>query len=612
MLGIYCRTSKDSETIEQQKEAGIRFCMSHNFDYKIYEDKGISGFKISDDDANPFKNRPSFLSLINDIRSLKITQVWVSKHDRWSRNTYASAIIFNIFEKFNIEVFEKNIKLDLKDPKYKLLRQMMDNIAEYERSLIVGRTTEGLYNAINKGNRGYAKFFGYKKVGKDTNGKSIWKPVDVEIEDLKYMYKRFLEGVSLRNIVFELYEEQKSNSKLLRLATKISRFLKHCEYTGYVLNMEGLDILHRYDKFEIENISILQDRKYWVKSIPYPQQIISIENWIKCKERLHYNRVIKKDNTRKAWKDLATGIITCPICGSRYYSYITKYKNHKTGDYNYNYYKHFAGINNNHCSQKPKTIQVGKINEFLKAYFFFYYLVYNKSNTFIKESLEKMRHQKQTLETKVKSNESEIAKIRKQLIKFKDLLLEVENANSLRIATDRIDMAEIELEEKITNVTEMKIELEKINQKYSKTELENTYTNIKDKILNFYSMDIEDQRTDLMVIIKKCFLFGNYLLIDTGRLIFIFDTRINYKFDKSLLQDLERDRVYKNYFIKSTFRKKSGFFETVTNISIMERDNKPKYLFTEISDNKEAENILKKLKIKYNIEKISKLIFLNG
>jgi DNA invertase Pin-like site-specific DNA recombinase len=282
MLGIYCRTSKDSETsIDQQKKLGIKFCVSHNFDYQVYEDEGISGYKKSDDDVDPFNNRPSFTSLINDIRSEKITQVWVYEHSRLSRNQYASAIIFNIFEKFDIELFENNKQIDLKDPQYQFMRQVMDAVSQLERNLIVNRTTRGLHNAINKGNRGYARFFGYKKIGKDDNGKSVWKSVDVEINDLKYMYKRFLEGVSLRQIVFELYDKQESNSELLRYATKISRFIRHYEYTGFVLNMDGLNILHQYERFEIENISVLLDRKYWVKSIPYPIQIISIEDWIK-------------------------------------------------------------------------------------------------------------------------------------------------------------------------------------------------------------------------------------------------------------------------------------------------------------------------------------------
>ena len=76
MLGIYCRTSKDKDdgksTINQQVKLGIKFCEDNNFEYDIYKDEGISGFKISDNDLDPFNNRPEFTRLINDIKNKKI------------------------------------------------------------------------------------------------------------------------------------------------------------------------------------------------------------------------------------------------------------------------------------------------------------------------------------------------------------------------------------------------------------------------------------------------------------------------------------------------------------------------------------------------------------
>ena len=57
MLGIYCRTSKERDietsTISQQKTIGLKFAEKHNLEYKIYQDEGKSGYKISDDDQDP-------------------------------------------------------------------------------------------------------------------------------------------------------------------------------------------------------------------------------------------------------------------------------------------------------------------------------------------------------------------------------------------------------------------------------------------------------------------------------------------------------------------------------------------------------------------------------
>jgi DNA invertase Pin-like site-specific DNA recombinase len=87
----------ENSTIIQQRTAGIKFAREHKFEYELYEDEGKSGYKISDDDQDPFNNRPSFVNLINDIKGKKIDKVWVWEHSRLSRNQYASAFIFNIF-----------------------------------------------------------------------------------------------------------------------------------------------------------------------------------------------------------------------------------------------------------------------------------------------------------------------------------------------------------------------------------------------------------------------------------------------------------------------------------------------------------------------------------
>ena len=157
MLGIYCRTSRETEiensTISQQRMIGIKFAEQNNFEYEIYEDEGKSGYKISDDDSDPFNNRPDFTRLINDIKDKKIDKVWVWEHSRLSRNQYASAFIFKIFEKYKITLFENNKQFDMNDPQIKFTRQILDAVSEYERQLIVARTTRGLRKRIDEGKR---------------------------------------------------------------------------------------------------------------------------------------------------------------------------------------------------------------------------------------------------------------------------------------------------------------------------------------------------------------------------------------------------------------------------------------------------------------------------
>jgi DNA invertase Pin-like site-specific DNA recombinase len=280
MLGIYCRASIqqdiESSTISKQRTAGISFAEEHKFEYEIYEDKGISGFKISDDDQDPFNNRPAFKNLINDIKNKKIDKVWVWEHSRLSRNKYASVFIFNVFEKFKITLYENRKEFKLDDPDITFQMSILDAAAQYERQLIVSRTTRGKHKRINEGKRVYQKLYGYKSSGKDETGHTIWKPVESEIENYKYISRRYLEGATLRKIYLEVHETDKlSGRKLTSYTTTIGNILRGYQYTDYQLTVEGSKVYKSFRKGQIESLQILLDRKYWVKSVPFPIELIS-------------------------------------------------------------------------------------------------------------------------------------------------------------------------------------------------------------------------------------------------------------------------------------------------------------------------------------------------
>jgi hypothetical protein len=40
----------------------VQFAADNGLTYLIYEDAGKSGYKISDDDLDPFNNRPAFMA----------------------------------------------------------------------------------------------------------------------------------------------------------------------------------------------------------------------------------------------------------------------------------------------------------------------------------------------------------------------------------------------------------------------------------------------------------------------------------------------------------------------------------------------------------------------
>jgi DNA invertase Pin-like site-specific DNA recombinase len=309
MLGIYARTSRDNplevvSTIDQQIKAGIEFANKNGFEYRVYADKGISGYKIADEeDKDPFNNRPEFTKLINDIKQGLVDCVWVWEHSRISRNQYASAYIFNIFQNNKITLYEKDKEFNLSDPTNQMLRQILDAVAQYERQLIVGRTTRGLYNAINSGKRAHAKFFGYKRVGRDKNGNLIWEPVESEIEQLKSWYKQYQEGKSLRSIILNQISKKSEieTQVLLQRATKLGRFLAHAEYTGYNLNMKGLEVLHKFEKCEIGEKDFLCQRQKHIcddKKLIDSSIVMLDENIVKSTSSEGYSKESENQNKK--------------------------------------------------------------------------------------------------------------------------------------------------------------------------------------------------------------------------------------------------------------------------------------------------------------------------
>jgi hypothetical protein len=479
-----------------------------------------------------------------------------------SRNQYASAFIFNIFEKHNITLYENKKKLDLNDPTLKLTRQMLDAIAEYERQLIIGRTKRGLHKSIDEGKKSHSNLYGYKKSGKDDTGHTIWTPVESQIENYKYILKRFMEGTGLKKICYEINDMNKSDKKkMINQTSKISRLLKGYQYTGYQLTMEGLSIYQQFRNNEIENIQILLNKKYWVKSKPYPLELVSIKDWVKINEKLQkYSKKhteAMKERTLRATSAIASGILKCGGCGNRYYYRIQKTEVRKDGTlYSYPSYYHMMIYSKNYCNQKPKTIRSNDIDEIIKIFYFFSYLVFDDTNDLIKESLRNIKQTLLKLKEGIENNEKEIIRIEKLLLKYNRGLETTDDTDVIYVLSKNIRMNEDKLSELNVELSKMKTEHEKENDKYGKTERDMTYYDVKERVLHWFKkMDIEGQRNELIKIIKTCNIYGHYILIDTGKVVFFFDINQHYVFDKKLLKMLDKDQIYKLYFVKYRNRK---------------------------------------------------------
>jgi len=332
--GVYCRTSGDLDSsIEQQQIAGIAFCKANNWDFEIYKDEGVSGYRKyvdknkkpevkktdDDDDLDDPLNREGFSDLLHDIKQKKIDKVWVWEQSRLSRRNRDTENILYMFQKHNIELWEKDKKIDLDDPQTKLLRGVIGAFSEFERSLTVGRTTRGLKHIIDNGERSYQAFYGYESVSKNKEGKAIWQIVESQLNVVKFTYQELLKGSSYKKILYSLYDNRfVSLEEYKSLQRRLIQIIRHFEYTGYTWNYEGSKIYQGILKGKITDILFLNNPKYYVPCLAYPEQIVSIKDWFFIFEKsIIRKRVIdarKESHLKTASTGMSTGIIEllCP------------------------------------------------------------------------------------------------------------------------------------------------------------------------------------------------------------------------------------------------------------------------------------------------------------
>jgi len=539
IIGIYARTSADSDStsIEQQKNAGIEFCKIRNFEFRTYEDVGKSGYKI-DDENDLFVNRQGIMNLISDIESGIISKVWVWENSRLSRNEITQLKLNQIFIKYNILLYVKDTLYDLNNPQNKLIHGIFNQISEYERHNIVARTKRGIHDSINRGIRGYKELYGYKIDGKE--GKyAKWVPIDSEIEKLKYFFNSYLNGENVNSIITGMYKD-KLQKEIIALAKRWRFILKQFNYTGYILNIEGLKLYNKFKNNEIENLNELNNKKYYIESPQFPIKIITIGNWISIIEKLKIKSVSYNEKRQRTNSEMLTGIISCPYCNLKYF--VMRDKNHYC-------YRHFFSKD---CKQSPKTLKIEKIDSLFSLFFFYFYLVYDNTKVLIEENQKLIKINQAEIKDKIKIFEKENKEIQVQINNFKSIYKTAKDIDKINLTIEK----EIELKKDLQNnnliIEKLNNELENLKIKFNKDKIELTYYNTKELVINFIeNMNKEEKRLSLIKIIKKCQLFCKYLLIESGKVLFVFDIKLDYGLPESVYNEFKNDINFKDNFLNS-------------------------------------------------------------
>jgi hypothetical protein len=128
------------------------------------------------------------------------------------------------------------------------------------------------------------------------------------------------------------------------------------------------------------------------------------------------------------------------------------------------------------------------------------------------------------------------------------------------------------------------------------------YYDVKEKINEwFYELNIEEQRNELIKIIKTCKIFNHYIVIDTGKIVFIFDINQHYILDMSLLDNMNKDEVYKEHFVEMKNKKQARTFndKLILNIRLDKDENARVLIFT---------YLIEKFGIAYNLNETTNVI----
>lgn len=134
----YIRISTSDQKTDRQE----------NTAHKTYIDK-CSG-------SIPFNERPSAIKLLNDILNKKIDTLIVHSIDRLGRNAFDIQSTLNRLNNFNINVYVENIGLNSMienkpNSIFKMITDVLSNVAEMERSSLLERQREGILIAKAKG-----------------------------------------------------------------------------------------------------------------------------------------------------------------------------------------------------------------------------------------------------------------------------------------------------------------------------------------------------------------------------------------------------------------------------------------------------------------------------
>lgn len=193
-VAIYCRVSTQQQTSDRQKEELLKLATQRGYQISsehIYIDV-ISGFKKGE-------VRPAFSQMITDVEEGKISMILFSEFSRLARNATELLQQINYFKEKNVTVFfeKQNITVnnDNSNIGNTILLHVLAVMSSYEIELFAERTLSGKINKVQAGHGGGDEHaYGYCNKDKKITIN------EEEAEVVKTIFNMYAEGISTINI----------------------------------------------------------------------------------------------------------------------------------------------------------------------------------------------------------------------------------------------------------------------------------------------------------------------------------------------------------------------------------------------------------------------------
>lgn len=234
-LHIYTRVSTvvqadKGTSLESQLELGKKKAKDLKFAVEHWNEGGKSSHH------DDIQGRPKLYELFQAIKAGEVKHLWVYDQSRLSRNDQVASILRYEFNKQGVTLYTKDGQFDLSSPSDKLLKQMLDAVAEFENSVRAERSRIGKLMKVKAGCwHGGVPPFGYEISNSklaENKAESKW---------VKFIFKQALKGTSIASIKKDL----DSNGVLARRGGlwtlgSIESLMTNTHYLGHYVYTDGV------------------------------------------------------------------------------------------------------------------------------------------------------------------------------------------------------------------------------------------------------------------------------------------------------------------------------------------------------------------------------------